>query len=115
MSCRLPRKRLDPILPDGVSGVLKIMPPDDQEPEELEQLTRQADAMLPRIYLFVKRSVRLRKCHSSLKPISVIRVEIALLPVWKPEINLSLIVVDAAFRLLQERFLKGSVDHLEKS
>jgi hypothetical protein len=32
-----------------VDGVLKIIPPDDQEPEELEQLTRQAYAMLPRI------------------------------------------------------------------
>lgn len=32
-----------------VDSVLKIMPPDDQEPEELEQLTRQAYAMLPRI------------------------------------------------------------------
>lgn len=32
-----------------VDGVLKIMPPDDQEPEQLEQLTRQAYAMLPRI------------------------------------------------------------------
>jgi hypothetical protein len=31
-----------------VDGVLKIMPPDDQEPEQLEQLTRQAYAMLPR-------------------------------------------------------------------
>ena len=38
-------------LPDAsiVDGVLKIIPPDDQEPEELEQLTRQAYAMLPRI------------------------------------------------------------------
>src|SRR5262249_33198984 len=32
-----------------VDSVLKITPPDDQEPEELEQLTRQAYAMLPRI------------------------------------------------------------------
>jgi TnpA family transposase len=32
-----------------VDGVLKIIPPDEQEPEELEQLTRQAYAMLPRI------------------------------------------------------------------
>jgi hypothetical protein len=32
-----------------VDGVLKIIPPDDQELEELEQLTRQAYAMLPRI------------------------------------------------------------------
>src|SRR5271165_2292480 len=32
-----------------VEGVLKIIPPDDQEREELEQLTRQAYAMLPRI------------------------------------------------------------------
>jgi hypothetical protein len=32
-----------------VGNVLKITPPDDQEPEELEQLTRQAYAMLPRI------------------------------------------------------------------
>jgi len=32
-----------------VDGVLKIIPPDDQEPEQLEQLTRQAYAMLPRI------------------------------------------------------------------
>ena len=31
-----------------VDGVVKIMPPDDQ-PEQLEQLTRQAYAMLPRI------------------------------------------------------------------
>jgi hypothetical protein len=30
-------------------GVLKIIPPDDQEPEQPEQLTRQAYAMLPRI------------------------------------------------------------------
>jgi len=32
-----------------VEGVLKIIPPDDQEREELEQLTRQAYATLPRI------------------------------------------------------------------
>jgi len=32
-----------------VDSVLKVMPPDDQESEELEQLTRQAYAMLPRI------------------------------------------------------------------
>jgi hypothetical protein len=32
-----------------VDRVLKIMPPDDQEPEELEQLTRRVYAMLPRI------------------------------------------------------------------
>jgi hypothetical protein len=32
-----------------VDSVLEIMPPDDQEPEELEQLTRQVYAMLPRI------------------------------------------------------------------
>jgi len=32
-----------------VDSVLKIMSPDNQEPEELEQLTRQAYAMLPRI------------------------------------------------------------------
>ena len=38
-------------LPDAsiVDGVLKMIPPDDQEPEELEHLTRQAYAMLPRI------------------------------------------------------------------
>ena len=32
-----------------VGGVLKIIPLDEQEPEELEQLTRHSYAMLPRI------------------------------------------------------------------
>ena len=42
-------KRVNCLKLQSFDGVLKIIAPDGQEPEELEQLTRQAYAMLPRI------------------------------------------------------------------